>query len=160
MRLAGIGLALGGGTEASMKNVLIIVDKSESSLWLAYYAMGLTSRIAVNVSLLMVVDEEIDDGPDESEEWIGSPEKRLESILAEGRSDNMRLDFYVVHGRMEEEIPKFILQNNISRLFIGAPQSGSHPSYAKLMKIIDRVNTTTRCEVEVVQKVSARGRRK
>ena len=45
-----------------MKNVLIVVDKSESSLWLAYYAMGLTRRMAVNVSILLVVDEEFD-GP-------------------------------------------------------------------------------------------------
>ncbi len=143
-----------------MKSVLIIVDKSESSLWLAYYAMGLTSRIAVKVSILMVIDEEYGDGSEASSEWIGLPEKRLEAILAEGRSDNTRLDFYVVRGRMEEEIPKFILQNGISKLFIGAPQSNHQNSYAKLMKILDVVNTTTSCEVEVVQKVSAHGKRK
>jgi|GEM_PF-1108657 len=143
-----------------MKNVLIVVDKSESSLWLAYYAMGLTRRMAVNVSILLVVDEEFDGEAGDDEQWIGSPEKRLESILAEGRSEGTRLDYYVVRGRMEEEIPKFIRENSVTKLFIGAPPSGRQSLYSKLMKVIDAVNTTTRCEVEVVQKVSAHGKRK
>ena len=143
-----------------MKNVLIVVDKSESSLWLAYYALGLTRRMAVNVSILMVVDEECDTGGEDSGEWIGSPEKRLESILAEGRSEGTRLDYYVVRGRMEEEIPKFIRENAVTKLFIGAPPSNRPATYSKLMKVIDAVNTTTHCEVEVVQKVSAHGKRK
>lgn len=142
-----------------MKNVLIVVDKSESSLWLAYYAMGLTRRMAVNVSILLVADDEFD-GAGDAEEWIGSPEKRLESILAEGRFEGARLDYYVVRGRMEEEIPTFIRENNVTKLFIGAPPSGRQSLYSKLMKVIDAVNTTTRCEVEVVQKVSAHGKHK
>lgn len=151
---------MGGRRKEKMKNVLIVVDKSESSLWLAYYAMGLTRRMAVNVSILLVVDEEFDGGAGDDEEWIGSPEKRLESILAEGRSEGTRLDYYVVRGRMEEEIPRFIRENGVTKLFIGAPPSGRQSLYSKLMKVIDAVNTTTRCEVEVVQKVSAHGKRK
>jgi len=143
-----------------MKNVLIVVEKSESSLWLAYYAMGLTHRIAARVSILMVVDDEYTGSSPESGEWIGSPEKRLESILAEDHSDTAHINYYVTRGLMEEEIPKFIRENAISKTFIGQPEGNRPDAYAKLMKMIDAVNTTTRCEIEVVQKVSAHSKRK
>ncbi|CCH50083.1 universal stress protein [Pseudodesulfovibrio piezophilus] len=142
-----------------MKNVLIVVDESESSLWLAYYAMGLTHRIAAKVSILLVMDKEYTDVNEGSDEWIGSPEKRLESVLAEDHSERTHIDFYVVRGRMEEEVPKFIRENTISKLFIGSPPTCRAESYAKLMKLIDTVNTTTHCDVEVVQKVSAHTKR-
>lgn len=159
MNRLGIRLALAGVTERIMKNVLIVVDESEPSLWLAYYAMGLASRIAASVSILMVVDEEYCAGSS-SQEWIGSPEKRLESLLAEEHSASSHIDFYVAHGRMEEEIPRFILENDISKMFIGRPEDNRPDSYAKLMKVIDAVNTDTRCTMEVVRKVSAHSKRK
>jgi len=143
-----------------MKNVLIVVEKSESSLWLAYYAMGLTHRIAAKVSILMVIDDEYTGPTLDSGEWIGSPEKRLESILAEDHSDTAHIDYYVTSGRMEEEIPRFVRENGISKMFIGQPEGLRTVAYAKLMKMLDAVNTTTRCEVEVVQKVSAHSKRK
>lgn len=143
-----------------MKHVLIVVEQSESSLWLAYYAMGLTRRIAAKVSILMVIDDEYTGSSRDSGEWIGSPEKRLESILAEDHSDTAHIDYYVTRGTMEEEIPRFVRENAISKLFIGQPEGRRARSYAKLMKMLDAVNTTTRCEVEVVQKVSAHGKRK
>ncbi|QGY39479.1 universal stress protein [Pseudodesulfovibrio cashew] len=143
-----------------MKNVLIVVEKSESSLWLAYYAMGLTHRIDARVSILMVVDEEYSDLCGDSGQWIGSPEKRLESVLAEDHSDSAHINYYVTRGRMEEEVPKFIRENAISKMFIGHPEGRRPDAYAKLMKVIDAVNTTTHCEVEVVQKVSAHSKRK
>lgn len=143
-----------------MKNVLIVVDNSESSLWLAYYAMGLAHRMAARVSILLSIDEEYPVDDADSGEWIGSPEKRLESILAEDHSENSHIDFYVAKGRMEVEIPTFIRENGVSKLFIGSPQSRRPEAYSKLMKLIDVVNTTTRCDVEVVQKVSAHSKRK
>ena len=143
-----------------MKNVLIVVEKSESSLWLAYYAMGLSRRIAAKVSILMVIDDEYTGSSPDSGEWIGSPEKRLESLLAEEHSATAHIDYYVTRGRMEEEIPKFVRENAISKLFIGQPEAIRPEAYAKLMKMLDAVNTTSRCEVEVVQKVSAHGKRK
>ncbi|WP_419787111.1 universal stress protein [Pseudodesulfovibrio sp.] len=138
-----------------MKNVLIVVDTSQSSLWLAYYGMGLSHRIAAGVSILMVIDPDYADDSGDADEWIGSPEKRLESILAEDQSGGRRVEFFVVRGRMEEEIPKFISENDISKLFIGRPQSKRAEVYTKLMRVIDAVYTTTGCDVEVVQKVSA-----
>ncbi|MDD3311427.1 universal stress protein [Pseudodesulfovibrio sp.] len=138
-----------------MKNVLIVVDTSQSSLWLAYYAMGLTRRIAARVSILLVIDPDYGDETGDADEWIGSPEKRLESILAEDHSGGRRVEFFVARGRMEEEIPKFISENDISKLFIGSPQSKRAEVYVRLMRTIDAVNTTTGCDVEVVQKVSA-----
>lgn len=143
-----------------MKKVSIVVDESESSFWLAYYAMGLSSRMQVEVSILMVRDEEYSSHATDSSQWIGSPEKKIESILAEEHSGRTHIDFYVLSGRMEEEIPKFIRENDISKLFIGRPQGNCPDLYAKLMRTIDTVTSSTHCEVEVVQKVSAHGKRK
>jgi len=138
-----------------MKNVLIVVDTSQSSLWLAYYATTLTHRIDANISILLVKDPEYDKVLEEADQWIGSPEKRLESILAEDGSDGRRVEYFVARGVMEEEIPNFIRENAITKLYIGRPESKRPEAYAKLTKIIDAVNTTTSCDVEVVQKVSA-----
>lgn len=59
----------------NMNNVLIAVDTSESSFWLAYYAIGLSKRIFMNVSILMIDDKEYSGRPTNDEEWIGLPEK-------------------------------------------------------------------------------------
>ncbi|WP_027179428.1 universal stress protein [Maridesulfovibrio bastinii] len=143
-----------------MKKVSIVVDESESSFWLAYYAMGLSSRIPVEVSILMVRDDEYSTPEKDQGQWIGSPEKKLESILAEEHFGSTHIDYYVLKGRMEDEIPKFIRENNISKLFIGRPQGNNPELYTKLMRTLDAVASKTHCEVEVVQKVSAYGKRK
>lgn len=142
-----------------MTNVLIVVDTSESSFWLAYYAMGLTHRISAKVFILMIDDEEYVGDSINSDEWIGLPEKRLESLLAENYSGPSHLDYYVANGKMENEIPQFVEQNAISTVFIGKPQGKNHIQYTKFIKMVEAVNRKMNCNVEIVQKVSVQSRR-
>ena len=143
-----------------MNNVLVIVDTSESSFWLAYYAIGLTSRISANVSILMINDNEYARDDSDDDEWIGLPEKRLESLLAESHSDTAHINYYVANGKMEIEIPNFIKENNITSLFIGKPKHNRGKPYLKFMTMLESVSATTHCKVEVVENVTAYTKRK
>ncbi len=140
-----------------MNNVLIAIDTSESSLWLAYYAMGLARRIKANVSLLMVVDDTAPVEREDRDEWIGLPQRRLESLLAEEHSDQTHVNYYVAHGTFDVEVIKFIRENSITTLFIGQPPGGDPKRARWFMDLLERISTQTRCRIEVVQKVSIQG---
>ncbi|WP_027185056.1 universal stress protein [Desulfovibrio inopinatus] len=140
-----------------MNNVLIAIDTSESSLWLAYYAMGLARRTKANVSLLMVMDETAPFCCPDSDEWIGLPEKRLESLLAEDHSERAHVNYYVARGVFDAEVIRFIQENAITTLFIGQPPGGDPRRTRWFMDLLERISTQTRCHIEVVQKVSIQG---
>ncbi|WP_027721755.1 universal stress protein [Maridesulfovibrio zosterae] len=140
-----------------MNNVLIAVDTSESSFWLAYYAIALTKRIPMNVSILMVEDEKFKSKSSNTDEWIGLPEKRLESLLAEGRSDRSHINFYSAKGNFENEVIQFILANNITTLFVGNPENRKTKLDRQFMELLERIGSKTDCHIEVVQKISAYG---
>ncbi|WP_320007170.1 universal stress protein [Maridesulfovibrio sp.] len=138
-----------------MNNVLIAVDTSESSFWLAYYAISLSKRIYMNVSILMVDDEEFRNSPGNDSEWIGLPEKRLESLLAEDHSERSHINFYSAKGRFEDEVTQFIIENKITTLFIGQPEPCGSRNDTKFIELLERIGNRTDCHIEVVQKVSA-----
>ncbi len=141
----------------NMNNVLIAVDTSESSFWLAYYAIALTKRIPVDVSILMIEDENHKSKRGKGDEWIGLPEKRLESLLAEGHSDTSHINFYSTKGNFEDEVIQFILENKITTLFIGQPEPRRAKLDTQFMALLERIGSRTDCHIEVVQKVSAYG---
>jgi len=138
-----------------MNNVLIAVDTSEYSFWLAYYAIGLSKRIYMNVSILMVDDEEFRSRPRNNEEWIGLPEKKLESLLAEDHSERSHINFYFTKGKFEDEVIQFILENKITILFVGQPEPCGAKQEIKFVEQLERIGKKTDCHIEVVQKVSA-----
>ncbi|WP_320171051.1 universal stress protein [Maridesulfovibrio sp.] len=138
-----------------MNNVLIAVDTSESSFWLAYYAIGLSKRIYMNVSILMVDDEEYPSRKSSDEEWIGLPEKRLESLLAEDHSERSHINFYSAKGRFEDEVVQFARENKITTLFIGQPETRGTRADTEFIDLLERIGQRTDCHIEVVQKVSA-----
>ena len=138
-----------------MNNVLIAVDTSESSFWLAYYAIGLSKRIYMNVSILMVDDEEFRGSTGSDGEWIGLPEKRLKSLLAEDHSERSHINFYSTKGSFEGEVTQFIIENKITTLFIGQPETSGNRQDTKFIELLERIGNRTDCHIEVVQKVSA-----
>ena len=142
-----------------MNNVLIAVDTSESSFWLAYYAIALTKRIPMNVSILMVEDEKFKSKTRNTDEWIGLPEKRLESLLAEGHSDRSHINFYSAKGSFENEVIQFILANKITTLFVGNPENKKSKLDRQFVELLERIGSKTGCHIEVVQKISAYGQR-
>ena len=142
-----------------MDNVLIAIDSSESSFWLAYYAMGLTRRVRARVSVLMVVDDEARERSTGDDEWIGLPEKRLESLLAEEHSDRAHVSYYVAHGPFEQEVLRFINENGTTKLFMNQPSARDAKSTNRFMEMLERISRQTNCHIEVVQKVSGHGDR-
>ncbi|WP_432734868.1 universal stress protein [Maridesulfovibrio sp. FT414] len=138
-----------------MNNVLIAVDTSESNFWLAYYAIGLSKRIYMNVSILMVEDEELKKRSNSNEEWIGLPDKTLEALLAEDHSERSHINFYSAKGNFEDEVVQFIIENKITTLFIGQPETRGVGQETKFIELLERIGSKTDCHIEVVQKVSA-----
>ncbi|MGE4291774.1 MAG: universal stress protein [Desulfovibrio sp.] len=141
-----------------MDNVLIALDSSESSFWLAFYAVGLTRRVKANVSILMVVDEELMN-LSKDDDWIGLPERRLESLIAEEGSDQARIAYYVAHGSLEQEILHFVWENGITILVISRPSGRDPGRTRRFLEMLERINKQTNCHIEVVQKVAARRER-
>ena len=142
-----------------MDNVLIAIDSSESSFWLAFYALGLTRRVKANVSILMVVDQQLMEQSGEDDEWIGLPERRLESLIAEESSDRARIPYYVAHGSLEEEILHFVQENSVTILVIAKPSGKDPKRTRRFLEMLERISKRTSCHIEVVQKVLAQRER-
>ena len=142
-----------------MDNVLIAIDSSKSNFWMVNYAMGLTRRVNARVSILMVVDDEAMQFADDADEWIGLPEKRLESLIAEEHSNQTHIDYYTVRGSFGDEVLNFIKENSISMLFVGQPTGNDARATRRLLDILESISTSTTCHIEVVQRVAARSSR-
>lgn len=142
-----------------MDNVLIAIDSSESSFWLAYYAIGLTRRVRARVAVLMVVEGEQETGGPgpkvvEDDQWIGLPDKRIESLIAEQHSDQASIDFYVAYGPFEQEVPRFIRENSVTMLFVGQPPAADARRTKRFLAMLETIGSQSKCHIEVVHKVS------
>lgn len=138
-----------------MDNVLIAIDSSESSFWLAFHAVGLTRRVKANVAILMVVDEELMRQSENRDDWIGLPERRLESLVAEETSGRERIAYYVAHGAFEQEVLQFVRENGVTVLVISKPTGKEPGRMRRFLEMLERISKQTSCHIEVVQKVPA-----
>ncbi|MGE4557866.1 MAG: universal stress protein [Desulfovibrionaceae bacterium] len=134
-----------------MNNVLIAIDSCESSFWMAFYALSLARRVRAKVSILMVVDEELSRMND-PEEWIGTPETHLESLIAEQNSDAAHVDYYVAKGAFADEVARFIGENGTTSLIVGKPDATDSKSMRAFMSMIEEISKRTRCHIDIVQK--------
>jgi K+-sensing histidine kinase KdpD len=142
-----------------MNNVLIAIDSCESNFWLAFYAMSLARRVKAKVSILMVVDVELSQRNDH-EEWIGMPEKRLESLIAEQNSDASHVDYYLAKGSFVEEVTRFIGENETTSLIIGKPEAKDSKSIKRFMDMVGEIGKRTRCHIDIVQRYMSAEREK
>ena len=133
-----------------MERILVGLQPGESKLWAGIHALNLAKRINAEVSFLLVMEPGND--PEEDglkERQQGSMMKSLGPLIEQGRSEGIRVDYYVTHGKVESELVRFIRENKITMLVVGSsfdPKDSSGIFGDLLEKIRHRID----CRIEVV----------
>jgi len=133
-----------------MEKILVGLDPGKTSLWAAVYALNLAKRIQARLYFLLVIDPTAK-GSDESlmRQIEASMRASLESLIEDGISEGIPVDYYITYGQYENELVKFVKENRITMLVVGSPtpQDGYFEDFDDLLqKIRHRID----CRIEVV----------
>ena len=133
-----------------MEKILVGLHPGKTSLWAAVHALNLSKRINARIYFLLVIDPAAK-GLDESlvRQVETSMKSNLESLIEEGISDGIPVDYYITYGQYDNELVKFVKENKITMLVLGAPapQDGRFEEFEDLLeKIRHRID----CRMEVV----------
>ena len=134
-----------------MQKILVGLDPGKTSLWAAVHALNLAKRIKARLYFLLVIDPAAAKGFDESliRQVEASMKSKLESLIEEGISDGIPVDYYITYGQYDNELVKFVKENKITMLVVGSPtpQDGRLEDFDNLLeKIRHRID----CRIEVV----------
>jgi nucleotide-binding universal stress UspA family protein len=136
--------------EVLMEKILVGLDPGKTSLWAAVHALNLAKRIQARLYFLLVVDPAAK-GSDGSlmRQIEASMRASLESLIEEGISEGIPVDYYITYGQYDNELIKFVKENRITMLVVGSPtpQDGRLEDFDdRLEKIRHRID----CRIEVV----------
>jgi nucleotide-binding universal stress UspA family protein len=133
-----------------MERILVGMAPGRTSLWAGVYALNLAKRIQAKVYFLLVIDPAAKKIKSADSKNADAFEKdHLESLIEEGLSEGILVDYYVAYGQYEDELVNFIRDNHISILVVGSPAdpkaaAGNYKNF--LEKLRHRVD----CRIEVV----------
>lgn len=133
-----------------MEKILVGLYPGKTSLWAAVHALNLSKRMNARIYFLLVLDPE-SKGTEESlaHKVEASMKSNLESLIEEGISDGIPVNYYITYGQYDNELVKFVKQNKITMLVVGSPtpQDGCFEDFEYLLeKIRHRID----CRIEVV----------
>ena len=137
-----------------MEKILVGLDLEKTSLWAAVHALNLAKRIQARVFILLVINP-VAKGSEESlmRQIEASMKASLESLIKEGISDGIPVDYYISYGQYDNELVKFVKENRITMLVVGSPtpQDGHLEDFDDLLeKIRHRID----CRIEIVHEKS------
>ena len=143
-----------------MQKILVGLDPGKTSLWAAVHALNLAKRIKARLYFLLVIDPAAK-GSDESliRQVEASMKSKLESLIEEGISDGIPVDYYITYGQYDNELIKFVKENRITMLVVGSPtpQNGRLEDFDDLLeKIRHRID----CRIEVVHEKTVKTTKK
>jgi nucleotide-binding universal stress UspA family protein len=134
-----------------MEKILVGLDPGKTSLWAAVHALNLAKRIHARLYFLLVIDPEAPKGSDESliRQIEASMRASLESLIEEGISEGIPVDYYITYGKYDNELIKFVKENRITMLVVGSPtpQDGRLEDFDDLL---ERIRHRIDCRIEVV----------
>jgi len=140
------------GEEAFMEKILVGMYPGKTSLWAAVHALNLSKRINAKLYFLLVIDP-VANGSDESlmRQEETSMKSSLESLIEEGISDGIPVDYYITYGQYDNELVKFVKENKITMLVVGSstPQEGR---FDDLEDLLEKIRHRIDCRIEVVHK--------
>ena len=135
-----------------MEKILVGMDPEKTSLWAAVYALNLAKRINARVYFLLVIDTETQGKKDGLREELETFVKdRLESLIEEGLSDGISVDYYITHGQYDNELVKFVKENRITLLVVGSP-TDSYGHSDDFNDLLEKIRHRIDCRIEVVHK--------
>jgi nucleotide-binding universal stress UspA family protein len=146
--------------EALMEKILVGLDPGKTSLWAAVHALNLSKRIYARLYFLLVIDPAAK-GSNESliRQVEASMKSKLESLIEEGISGGIPVDYYITYGQYDNELVKFVKENKITMLVVGSPtpQDGRLEDFDNLLeKIRHRID----CRIEVVHEKTVKTTKK
>ena len=143
-----------------MEKILVGLDPGKTSLWAAVHALNLAKRIKARLYFLLVIDPAAK-GSDESliRQVEASMKSKLESLIEEGISNGIPVNYYITYGQYDNELVKFVKENKITMLVMGSPtpQDGRLEDFDNLLeKIRHRID----CRIEVVHEKTVKTTKK
>jgi nucleotide-binding universal stress UspA family protein len=136
--------------EDLMEKILVGLYPGKTSLWAAVHALSLSKRINARLYFLLVIDP-VTKGSDESQvrQIEASMKSNLESLIEEGLSDGIPVDYYITHGQYDNELVKFVKENKITMLVVGSP-TPHDGRFADFEELLEKIRHRIDCRIEVV----------
>lgn len=122
-----------------MEKILAAMDPAKTHFSAGMHALNLARRIQASVLFLLI------HSPGETE-VDAAVQKQLSALIEEARADGVTVEYYVTHGRFENELVSFVRENRITLLVIESPFEKDDADGAFLDKIRHRLQ----CRIEVV----------
>ena len=120
------------------------------SLWAGIHALNLAKRIGAKVSFLLVIDPDADgQSRAANEQRKESMMKRLGTLIEQGRSEGISVDYFIAHGKFDKELVQFTKDNKTTMLVIGLPIDPDVSS-GNFTELIEKVRHRIDCRIEVV----------
>ena len=133
-----------------MEKILVGLESKKNSLWPVIYALNLAKRMDVRIDILLV-----DDDWSTAEKVSSAPENalklrdQLESLILNGRSEGILIDYYITGGPFTNELIRFIQEKNINLLILGLPDEKKRTS-RNIPELLKEIRLRTNCRIEVV----------
>lgn len=133
-----------------MDRILVAIDHGKGSVWAAVHAFNLAKRIKAKVFFLLIIDSShIGSEKQRISQIEAAMKARIEPLIEEGLSEGIPIDYYISHGRYENELVKFVKENRITILVVGSPAGHSkHPG--DFNDLIEKIRHRIDCCIEVV----------
>jgi len=143
-----------------MEKVLVGLYPGKTSLWAAVHALNLATRIKSRLYFLLVIDPAAK-GSDESlmRQVEASMKSSLESLVEEGISDGIPVDYYITYGQYDNELVKFVKENKITILVVGSPPF-QHGRFEDFDDLLEKIRHRIDCRIEVVHEKTVKKRKK
>jgi nucleotide-binding universal stress UspA family protein len=137
--------------EALMEKILVGLDPGKTSLWAAVHALNLSKRIQAKLFFLLIIDP-VADGSEESlvRQVEADMKERLESLIQEGISDGIPVDYYITYGQYDNELVKFVRENKITMLVVESPTLQDRRHLEDFDDLLEKIRHRIDCRIEVV----------
>ncbi|MCJ7539483.1 MAG: universal stress protein [Desulfobacterales bacterium] len=144
-----------------MKKILVGLDPGKTSLWAALHALNLAKRIQARLYFLLIIDPAAK-GSDESlmRQIEASMRESLESLIQEGLSEGIPVNYYITYGQYDNEIVKFVKENRITMLVVGSPSDHRHALSEDFNNLLERIRHRIDCRIEVVHEKTVKKSKK
>ncbi len=132
-----------------MERILAGMTPDNSSIWAGIHAMNLAKRINAHVSFLLVDNTGSSDPPPAAAEKKDAIE-RIETLIEEGRSEQVPLEYYRAEGDYAGILVDFVHEHRITLLVVAAPAEKDARG-GDFKTFIEELHHRLNCRIEVVQ---------
>ena len=133
-----------------MEKILVGLEAKRKTLWPVIYALSLAKRMDVRIDILLVDDSAgSSKGKSGASENVSDVKDQLESMILNGRSEGILIDYYITGGAFTNELIKFIQEKKINLLILGLPDERKR-TVRNIPELLKEIRLRTNCRIEVV----------